>query len=227
MSYDHPDIYPTREDYAAAFSQFEAQSDEVILEPETKESLFMLAGEARRTDAGLALEAVKRMASDAGMRVADTEIIGILNEFPGVGRRFEKLANGIYTDYAHHPEEILATIDVARDEARLRGFKGVVAVYQPHQNVRQHEVRDGYYRAFEWADKVYWLPTYLTREDPSLEVLTPEDLISGLINSSVAEPAEMSDALFAEMMNWVERGYLVILMTAGKAYGWLRGKIGG
>ena len=78
----------------------------------------------------------------------------ILNSFPGVGRRFERIADGVYTDYAHHPEEIVATIDVARDEAKLRNKKGVVVVYQPHQNTRQHEVKDEYKRAFVGADKL-------------------------------------------------------------------------
>ena len=256
VSYDHPDIYPTREDYAAAFKQFEEQSENVVLEPNVDASRFELAGEVRRTDAAFALEAVKMIANDyythaqllgsgaGGMGnakrpvedvdggvhfvdriVTDADVIEVLNEFPGVGRRFEKIAEGVYTDYAHHPEEILATLDVARDEARLRGFKGVVAVYQPHQNVRQHEVRKGYYNAFEWANKVYWLPTYLTRENPELTILTPEDLIGGLMNPEVAEPAEMDDELYNNLVDWARKGYLIVLMTAGPADKWLRDKI--
>ncbi len=242
VSYDHPDIYPTREDYAAAFKQFEGQSENVVTDPSIEASRFKLAGEARRTDAAFAFDAVKMMVEDyyghtqmlggsaggvgSARRVAtDADIVAVLNEFPGVGRRFEKLADGIYTDYAHHPEEILATLDIARDEARIRGYKGVVAVYQPHQNVRQHEVREGYYNAFEWADKVYWLPTYLTREDPKLTVLTPEDFIDDLMNSNIAEAAEMGDELFDELVEWLRKGYLVVLMAAGPADGWLRGKV--
>ncbi len=64
VSYDHPDIYPTREDYAAAFKQFESQSEEVVKEAVVNTSRFRLAGEARRVDAALALEAVKRIAND-------------------------------------------------------------------------------------------------------------------------------------------------------------------
>ena len=242
VSYDHPDIYKTREDYEAAFKQFESQSENVVTEPGVAASRFQLAGEVRRTDAGFAFEAVKMMAEDyyshaqmlggsaggvgSARRVAtDSDIIAILNEYPGVGRRFEKLAEGVYTDYAHHPEEILATLDIARDEARLKGYKGVVAVYQPHQNIRQHEVKSGYYSAFEWADKVYWLPTYLTREDPKLSVLMPEDLISEMMNSDIAEPAEMNDELYDELLEWLRKGYLVVLMAAGPADKWLREKI--
>ncbi len=217
VSYDHPDIYKTRDEYAEAFAQFEAQSAEVI--KKTDDDGLKLAGAARRQDAALARAAIMKMAEDAGMLVDAREVAEILNEFPGVGRRFERLVDGIYTDYAHHPEEIKATIDVAQDECAMRGKKGVVVVYQPHQNTRQHEVRAGYKDAFFGAEKVYWLPTYLTRENPELKVLVPEELYDGISN---AETAVAGDELFAEIMKWRDAGYLVVLMTAGPADGWLR-----
>ena len=150
----------------------------------------------------------------------------ILSKFPGVGRRFEKISDGVYTDYAHHPEEIAATMGIVKVEKRLHGKKGIVAIYQPHQNTRQHEVRDGYFDAFLGADKVYWLPTYLTRENPDLPVLSPEELIDGLANKDVAEAAELDDGLAEKLRKYVADGYLVILMTAGPADGWLREKFG-
>lgn len=217
VSYDHPDIYPTREDYMNAFSQFKSQCEYVIDEPMKGD--FQLAGEARRFDAGLAAEAIYRIVPEK------EKIIDALNDFPGVGRRFEKLADGIYSDYAHHPEEIAATMDVARDEAEIRGLKGVVVVYQPHQNTRQHEVKGGYYDAFVGAEKIFWLPTYLTRENPDLPVLTPYDLIEELSNADMAEPAEMNDELFDTLLKYRDDGYLVLLMTAGPADAWLRKKL--
>ena len=220
VSYDHPDIYVTREDYEEAFRQFEIQSEKVIEKCDFDD--FKLAGEVRRKDAGLASMAVCEMAPEAGL----SKIVAVMNEFPGVGRRFERLAEGVYTDYAHHPEEIAATIDVARDEAKMRGLKRVVVVYQPHQNTRQHEVRDGYRDAFIHADKVYWLPTYLTREDPKLEILKPEDLISGLANREVAEAVKLDNELFDKVVRHRDDGDLVVLMTAGPADGWLREKLG-
>ena len=101
-----------------------------------------------------------------------------------------------------------------------------MVVYQPHQNTRQHEVRDEYMKAFLGADKIYWLPTYLTRENPDLSVLSPEELISGLVNKNVAEVAELGDELAEKLREYVADGYLVILMTAGPADGWLREKFG-
>jgi UDP-N-acetylmuramate--alanine ligase len=242
VSYDHPDIYPTREDYEKAFGQFKSQSEMVIeyddgrivggyesgilYEPEE----FELAGEARRIDAALAANAVMRVEfaeynrKNTIVNYERAHLVNILNDFPGVGRRFEKIADGVYTDYAHHPEEISATMNVAKDEVSLCGKKGIVVVYQPHQNTRQHEVRSGYKDAFIGADKIYWLPTYLTREDPDLPVLTPEDLAGGLENKDVVEVAELGDDLVEKLQKHLNNGYLVVLMTAGPADGWIREK---
>ncbi|MBR2993772.1 hypothetical protein IKF43_00015 [Candidatus Saccharibacteria bacterium] len=219
VSYDHPDIYPTREDYMAAFRQFKLQSEEVIEDVASTEGIN-LAGKVRRHDAALATVAIMEMVPE----ISREEIVKVLNEFPGVGRRFERISDGVYTDYAHHPEEIAATMGIVKDEKRLHGYKGVVVVYQPHQNTRQHEVRDGYKDAFDGADKIYWLPTYLTREDPNLAVLTPAELTSGLNNKDVAEAAELNDELAEKLKQHVADGYLVILMTAGPADVWLREK---
>ncbi|MBQ8156613.1 hypothetical protein IJ101_02390 [Candidatus Saccharibacteria bacterium] len=243
VSYDHPDIYPTREEYQKAFEDFKAQSEKVIEktssgckwknigEPIYKATDFRLAGEARRIDASLAADAIFEMMTDELERedgiiedkIIDTElIVDVLNKFPGVGRRFEKISDGIYSDYAHHPEEIKATIEIALEQAKIDGRKGVIAVYEPHQNTRQHEVMEGYKNVFVGATKVYWLPTYLTRENPDLTVLRPEDFIKTLSNAEIAEPAEMSTELWNEIQKYVNEDYLVLLMTAGPADAWLR-----
>lgn len=218
VSYDHPDIYSTKSEYVEAFEQFEKQSETVIESSSFDKDDFKLAGEVRRGDAALAAEAILKMNPE----LQRGKVIEILNDFPGVGRRFERIADGVYTDYAHHPEEIAATIDVAKDEAKKRNKKGVIVVYQPHQNTRQHEVREDYRNVFEGVDKIFWLPTYLTREDPDLPILTPEELIAGLNNKELAEVVNLGDNLVEKIKQYVGTGYLVILMTAGPADGWWR-----
>ena len=178
-----------------------------------------MVGEARRIDAGLAAEAVRLMCENE--EIESGGIIDILNNFPGVGRRFERICDGLYTDYAHHPEEVAATVDVAIDEAKRTGRDGVVVVYQPHQNTRQHEVRDGYATAFSGVSKVLWLPTYLTREDPNLPVISAKELVDGLENVD-AEAVLLNDELKDRIQQYLKDNYLVVLMTAGPADGWLR-----
>ena len=85
-------------------------------------------------------------------------------------------------------------------------------------------MKKGYKDAFIGADKIFWLPTYLTREDPKLAVLTPEDLIMEVGNKEVAEAAELTDNLAGRIQEYLDQGFLVVLMTAGPADEWLREK---
>ena len=221
VDYDHPDIYPTREDYVSAFEQFKNQSATVIEKAGMRIGLD-LAGEVRRKDATLAIEAVKHICEELGVQKTDEEIVGVMNLFPGSGRRFEKIAENVYSDYAHHPEEIRATIEIAQDEVRRLGLKGVVAIYEPHQNVRQHEVQNEYKDSFFGAEKVFWLPTFLTRENPELEILSAEKLIEKLDNRESAEAANLDENLAEKLKDYKAKGYLILLMTAGPADAWLR-----
>lgn len=226
VSYDHPDIYPTLEDYQEAFRQFEAQSEEV-LHADGIAADITLAGEARRYDATLALDVLEKiLPKSRGLAKKSNErrkkIVEILNQFPGVGRRFEQISEGYYSDYAHHPEEVAATVEIAKEEADQRGMKGVVAVYEPHQNTRQVEVVDGYKQAFMGLEKLYWVPTFLTREKPGVKILQPKDFIEQLENSKIAEAAELDDKLAQELIAWHKKGFLVLLMSAGPADPWMR-----
>ena len=225
VTYDHPDIYPTEQEYQDAFRQFEAQSEQIIRGDEIAAGVT-LAGEARRYDATLAIDALARMIpAKRGLKrfcSSHKQILNAINSFPGVGRRFEQVSEGYYSDYAHHPEEVAATVEIAREEAERRDLEGVVAVYEPHQNIRQSELAADYANAFDGVTKVYWLPTYLTREDPKRKVLTPSDFITKLDNKKIAEPAELDDKLATELKKWHNKGYLVLLMSAGPADLWLR-----
>lgn len=228
VTYDHPDIYPTVEEYEAAFKQFEEQSQNIIYGDETDAGLT-LAGEARRFDAALAIDAVELMLPEptgfrkkAKLRAQRKRLIKIANEFPGVGRRFERISPGVYSDYAHHPEEVAVTVQMAIEEADRLGLKGVVVVYEPHQNTRQAELVDLYADALQGASKIYWTPTFLTRENPKVRVLGPEDFVAKLNNKKVAETAELNDKLAEELHKWQDKGYLILLMSAGPADAWIR-----
>jgi len=220
VSYDHADVYPTREEYLAAFKQFEKQSEKVIEDVAPKEGLT-LAGEKRRLNASLAVEVLQEITD-----VAEAEIVEIMNQFPGVRRRFEKLQEGAVSDYAHHPEEIQATIDLAREEIKRDGKAGLVLVYEPHQNRRQHKIYKDYKQAFLGADKVFFLPTFLTRENPELKLLTTEELINEMENKEVAEAAVMGEELAEKLKDYQRKNYLVVLMTAGPADKWFRSLFG-
>ncbi len=222
ISYDHADIYQTKAEYMEAFEQFKRQSQNLISDLGYIDSRITLSGSYRRKDATLALTAIKAIINNQNIQHDEQDIIKILNAFPGVGRRFECLKDGIYSDYAHHPEEISATLELAQEESKKLNKKGVIAVYEPHQNTRQHEVFDLYQDSFINADKIFWLPTYLTREDETLKVIQPNDFIKTLKNSSSAISAEKNKTLLGTLKKYRQDGFLILLMSAGSADTWLR-----
>lgn len=235
LDHDHVDTYPTEGDYRQAFVQFLEQSGFAYLwekelryleaDPQTDLEAYdelmdlshlTLAGDHVRHNAYLVERVMRALFPD----VYHGQIVNVLNDFPGTQRRMEKLADNLYTDYGHHPAEIAATLQMARE---LNDH--VVLVYQPHQNTRQHDVRDEYRDSTALAEKIYWLPTYLTREDESLEVLTPEQLIDGLSNKDSAEPAELDDTLWDNIQSHLDQGHLVLCMGAGTIDGWVRSRL--
>ena len=230
VDYDHPDTYPTKESYLSAFREFGEKSQKIIAWQENatvfdQKNLFTmreidqnitLPGIHNRKNATLVIEAIKSMDVPA----EQFAIYQAINSFPGSGRRFEKLADNLYSDYGHHPIEISATLQMARELSDQ-----VVLVYQPHQNVRQHEIIDQYTAdIFHDADEVYWLPTYLTRENPDLPILTPQQLAKN-IDPEKLYFAEMDDDLWHAITKAQATGKLVLCMGAGTIDGWLRTRL--
>ena len=232
LSYDHPDTYPTQADYKSAFRQFLQQSQASVLwqadadyleaqeanawclQPDEELDLSLVGAHVRR-NATLVLKTLERLG--IGDNITNRDAV---NSFPGVDRRFEKLADNLYTDYAVHPKEIKATINLARELNN-----DVVVVYQPHQNVRQHEVSKLYVDSFEQASEVYWLETYLTRENPNLPVLTPQQIIHNVINKDIFHFAELDDELWMTIQNARKKGALVLCMGAGSVDEWVRNQV--
>lgn len=232
LDHDHFDTYPTAESYRAAFVQFLEQSEYSLLwekdlrylstapsaDLEAYEDLMhldhlTLPGDHTRHNAFLVERALRRLLPD----LEPKQIVSALNSFPGTDRRFERIAENLYSDYGHHPIEIAATLQMAREVSDR-----IVLVYQPHQNSRQHEIRHEYTDCMELAEKVYWLPTYLSREDPGLEILTPDALIEGLSNASVIQAAEPDEELWRALTRHRAEGALVLCMGAGSIDTWVR-----
>ena len=232
VDYDHPDTYPTRLDYYEAFQQFIDNSSHTImwhqqlrhgLKPGSSSWIMQssdvqelqIPGLHNRENATLVIKAFEYLGISS-----QSEIVAILNQFPGTARRFEQLAPGLYSDYGHHPAEIAATLQLAKELSNQ-----VTLVYQPHQNTRQHQVIKDYTDCMELADKIYWLPTYLTREDPSLPILSPQQLTQQLANLSNVEHKDMDDGLWSDIQSARSNGSLVLVMGAGNIDSWLRDQI--
>ena len=71
----------------------------------------------------------------------------------------------VYDDYAHHPTEILASLEALR-ELYPKGEKKITILFQPHLYSRTKAFFDGFTTAFNDADAVYFLPIFFAREEP-------------------------------------------------------------
>ncbi len=233
IDYDHPDTYPTEASYKEAFQRYVAQSQQTVtwqsvldflgvsandaiwgLQP-NEVAPVQLPGEHNRRNATLVIKGLEYLG--IGDLAKNSEI---LSNFPGTGRRFEKLGENLYTDYGHHPEEIAVTLQAARELNDK-----VVLIYQPHQNWRQHFIKDQYTTQFEDAAEIYWVPTYLTRENPDQPTLTPEQLTENLTNKEVLHFAELNDDLWNIVQQRRDEGYLVLCMGAGTIDKWVRDEL--
>ncbi|MGT2812257.1 UDP-N-acetylmuramate--L-alanine ligase [Streptococcus minor] len=99
-----------------------------------------------------------------------------LQTFGGVKRRFtEKLVNGtvIIDDFAHHPTEIIATIDAARQKYPS---KEIVAIFQPHTFTRTIALLDEFAEALNDADAVYLAQIYGSAREVDNGEVKVEDL---------------------------------------------------
>lgn len=93
-------------------------------------------------------------------KVDQDEIRRELKNFQGVKRRFsEKRVSDmvIIDDYAHHPTEIKATLDAARQQYP---DKKIIAVFQPHTFSRTIALMDDFAKSLSLADKVYLTPIF-------------------------------------------------------------------
>ena len=217
VDYDHKEIYPTIEDYRAAFDQFMSQSKNVVKDTMLNPRIT-LVGALRRQDASIAYEVIKRLFPDT----KDDKLVEILNDFPGAGRRFEKIADGVFSDYGHHPAEIMATIKMALELKQRDNYAGLAIVYQPLQNIRQYNIRDQYKYTFVGADKIYWVPTFLIRDYDGRHILTPEELFTGTATEAQTEAADTDEELEKKLKELQKKHWLVLMIAGGDADVWLR-----
>src|SRR3989344_3929193 len=125
-----------------------------------------IPGEHNRKNASIALAIAEFLG------VSKNSAIKSLENFSGTWRRFEykgqtKGGALIYDDYGHHPTEIKATIEGAKE---LYPKNKIVVVFQPHLFSRTKELFGGFAECFANADEAIILPIYPAREefDPSI-----------------------------------------------------------
>ena len=139
-----------------------------------------------------------------------------LAEFTGVDRRFQVRGEAggvtVVDDYAHHPVEIKATLNAAKD-----GFgRRVIAVFQPHRYSRTQALLGEFSTAFYQADRLFVTEIYPAGEAPIPGVSGRQiaDGVAGHGHRHVTYVADKSE-LAKAVLDQAAPGDMVLTLGAG------------
>ena len=136
-----------------------------------------------------------------------------LESFTGAGRRFEFLGEYDFTladDYAHHPTEIKATLNAAKELS----YNRVIAVFQPFTFSRTSLLKDEFIDALSVADKVILTPIMGSREVNTYGIKS-EDIAEKLNDAVIVDGF---DNIADKIIEVAEKGDIVITMGGGDIY---------
>lgn len=139
-----------------------------------------------------------------------------LRGFRGVARRMEVIPAGehiIVSDYAHHPTEIIRTLEALREAFPGRN---ILAVFQPHLYSRTAFFAKEFAEALDMADFILLFPIYAAREPSTAQVS------SMLISQHLTKPHAVAIPL-SSTMEWfdllpLKQPSVLVLMGAGDIY---------
>ncbi len=144
-----------------------------------------------------------------------------LGSFAGVKRRFTVTGQGagitVVDDYGHHPVEIRAVLETARQATVGK----VVAVVQPHRYSRLHELFDDFCAAFNHADTVLVAPVYAAGEAP-INGADHNALVQGIRDYGHRDVDALAgaDGLAERIHGLAGEGDLVVVLGAGNSTQW-------
>ena len=159
------------------------------------------------------------VACDEGL--ADTAIAAGLSQFQGVGRRFQilgelALPQGealLVDDYGHHPTELRATLDAARQEWPDRR---IVMVFQPHRYSRTRDLYDDFVSVLSTTDVLVLLDVYPAGEE-FIAGADSRSLSRSIRQRGLVDPIFVSDAedVPAVLQGLLQAGDVLLTQGAG------------
>ena len=159
---------------------------------------------------------VAAMALAVLMGATEEELREGMRSFMGVYRRFNVHVNTprvtYIDDYAHHPQELKATIDSVR---YLYPERYVIGVFQPHLYSRTRDFADGFAEVLSGLDEVALLPIYPAREEP-IEGVTSEWLMEKIgTKRALVLPNILAKYLRERVKQCVAQGKDCVVVTMG------------
>lgn len=162
-----------------AHSDFYLRGDKIIARTKSTGSRLLplhlkIPGHHNRTNA------LAAFAVCSSLGVATNDILRSLNNYEGAYRRFEikgKFGKTlVIDDYAHHPTEILATLQAAREKFPKQK---ICVVFQPHQYSRTKKLFKELSRSFKNADAVIIPNIYEVRDTAEDKAsISPEKFVA-------------------------------------------------
>ena len=159
---------------------------------------------------------VAAMALAVLMGATEEELREGMRSFMGVYRRFNVHVNTprvtYIDDYAHHPQELKATIDSVR---YLYPERYVIGVFQPHLYSRTRDFVDGFAEVLSGLDEVALLPIYPAREEP-IEGVTSEWLMEKIgTKRALVLPNILAKYLRERVKQCMAQGKDCVVVTMG------------
>jgi UDP-N-acetylmuramate--alanine ligase len=162
------------------------------------------------------LNATAAVAVGVQLGVAPDQIAAGLESFRGVDRRFQikgvVQSVTVVDDYGHHPTEIVATLQAARE----CGYKRVHVLFQPHRFTRTRDLMMEFAGAFRDADSVEVLDIYAASEEPiaGVDAQTLVKAMRGVSGGEVAYAASVPEAVKV-LVGRAKAGDAILTMGAG------------
>lgn len=168
------------------------------------------------------LNALAAIAIATELNIPDHKIQEALAQFSGVGRRFQiygeiSLPSGgamtLVDDYGHHPREIEATIQAARESWPQ---KKLVMVYQPHRYTRTKHLFADFCETLTKVDELILLEVYSAGENP-IEGADSQHLAEVISKKVNWNPIHLKDIslLHDLLIQRLQDGDLLLMQGAG------------
>jgi UDP-N-acetylmuramate--alanine ligase len=118
------------------------------------------------------LNALVAIAIASKLGVKDQDVRDALLEFKGIVRRFSILGDAVFSDtkralvvddYAHHPRELSATFEAAKD---CWPDRNIITLFQPHRYSRTQELFDDFAKVLGEQENLILLEVYGAGETP-------------------------------------------------------------
>jgi len=156
------------------------------------------------------------------LNINTNKIKQAFQKFKGVKRRFTLVCNfkgiKIIDDYAHHPEEIKATLELARD---LKPKK-IIVIFQPHRYSRFKNLYYDFKKVLKNCDRLYVADIYSAGEK-KIKNISKEKFVFEMnkINKNFAKSLNNIKSLPKIILNEGNKGDIVIFIGAGDISKWV------